>query len=235
MSTFGRRQAGIERPSRRRSPRTHFSDLGDRFTKAFPTQQFPTEIPEEDVLARFPIVRQGYDCLAVDEHIAALERELTDLDQELADLRAQAPVEGEVKAEIHRIGEQTSTILLAAHDKAQETTRRAQAEADRCVADAAANALSITEDANRQLRDIEREMGTLARQRELLVHDVRGIATSLSALADEAKGKFDAEPAAVSPVMFDQGGPGDYDNTIEVSSLADAGEVAEAEGAIEPI
>ena len=52
---------------------------------------------------------------------------------------------------------------MAAHEKAQETTQTAQSEADRCVADAAANALAITEDANRQLREIEGEKHGLPR------------------------------------------------------------------------
>ena len=62
------------------------------------------------------MARQGYDCVAVDEHVADLERELIELDRELADLRARTPSGRQVEAEIHRIGEQTSTILLAAHD-----------------------------------------------------------------------------------------------------------------------
>ena len=37
--------------------------------------------------ARFTVVKQGYDCAAVDEHIAELEREMAELDHELADLR----------------------------------------------------------------------------------------------------------------------------------------------------
>jgi hypothetical protein len=216
MSAFGRRQLKFERPARRRSPRSHFADIGDRVARAVPRQEFLPPAPEDDdVLPRFPIARQGYDCVAVDDHIAELERELADLDDELVQLRSRTPVENEVAAEIHRIGEQTSSILLAAHDKAQETTRRAQDEAERCVADAAANALAITEGANRQLREIEREMGDLSRQRKLLVQDIRNIAGALSSLAEEAEteeGASSPDVGSPMPVRADEV-PGVEDET----------------------
>jgi cell division septum initiation protein DivIVA len=149
------------------------------------------------VVPRFAITRQGYDCAAVDEHIAELERELVDLDRELAELRARTSSGGEVAAEIQRIGEQTSKILLAAHDEAHETTCRAQEQADRCLADAAANAIAITEGANRKLREMEREKTSLARERSRLLEDIRGVASALSSVADDAADRFPAEPDAV--------------------------------------
>jgi hypothetical protein len=198
MSAFGRRQLKLERPARRRSPRSHFAEIGGRVTGALPRQEYLPPAPEDDVLPRFPIARQGYDCLAVDEHIAELERELAELDEELLQLRSRPPVENEVAAEIHRIGEQTSSILLTAHDKAQETTRRAQDEAERCVADAAANALAITEGANRQLREIERK---------LFVQDIRNIAGALSSLAEDAEteaGPSSSQVGSPPPVRADE-------------------------------
>jgi hypothetical protein len=148
------------------------------------------------------MARQGYDCVAVDEHVADLERELIELDQELVALRARASSDRHVEAEIQRIGEQTSSILLAAHDKAQETTKAAQAEADRCMADAAANALAITEDANRQLRELEGEMTALKVTRKRLLEDVRGIAGSLTSIADDAGDHF---PVVATPVAAGAG------------------------------
>lgn len=191
MSTL-RRQPGSERPAKRRSPRTHLADLGDRIAHGRnPRQDYEEELPfdHDEYGPRFTVVKQGYDCAAVDEHITELEREMAELDHELADLRGR-PSQSDVQAEIQRIGEQTSTILMAAHEKAQETTQTAQSEADRCVADAAANALAITEDANRQLREIEGEKQGLSRQREFLIRDIRGIASALTTLADDAAGRF---------------------------------------------
>lgn len=188
MSTL-RRQLGNERPAKRRSPRTHLADLGDRIAHGRNHQDYEPPFNDDEYPPRFTIVKQGYDCASVDDHIAELEREMAELDQELAELRAR-PSHSDVEAEISRIGEQASSILMTAHEQAAETTRKAQVEADRCVSDAATNALSVTEDANRQLREIEGEKDGLSRQREFLIRDIRGIASALNSLADDASGRY---------------------------------------------
>ena len=102
-----------------------------------------------------------------------------------------------VQEELERIGEQTASILVVAHDKAHETTRLAHEQAERCVADAAANAIAITDEAKAKLRELEAETDTVRRQRERLIADARNIAALLVSLADEADGRFPASPAHV--------------------------------------
>jgi cell division septum initiation protein DivIVA len=144
-------------------------------------------IPEFDqVLPRFPIARQGYDCSTVDEYVAELERELGELDGEVAQLRTATPSSGEAAAEIQRLGSQTSGILIAAHDSAQEITRVAQEQADRCLADAASNALAITSDANQQVSDLQSRIDSLCEERDRILKDVRRAADALKSLAGEA-------------------------------------------------
>jgi len=221
VSNLERRGAALE-PDERRPASSRFVDLGDRLARAFSTSNKTRPSPEangdrehpaagegalpwEGGPPRFPITRQGYDCAAVEEYVAALERELTDQDRELAELRSRTPSRNEVAAELERVGEQTSAILLAAHEKAQETARLARSQADKCVSDAASNAVSITEDANRQVRQLEREKNSLYQQRALLVEDVRRIASALSGLAEDAAGRFPPEretpssPASAAP------------------------------------
>ncbi len=151
---------------------------------------------------RFPIARRGYDRDAVDYYIAELERELEDLRVE----RAPANV---IAAEIERIGEQTAEILRVAHEQAGETTSRAHAEADRCLKAAAANAVAITEDAKAQLRQLDAETDAVWRERARLLEDVRGLASSLSMLADEALERFpaDTERAAAAPAAGPEAEP----------------------------
>jgi len=209
VSDFGRRGAALE-PAKRRSANSRFVDLSDRLARAFSTsgRTEPSRelnggrehaaddehtAPWEQGPPRFPITRQGYDCAAVEEYIADLERELSDQDQELAALRARTPSRNEVAAELERVGEQTSSILLAAHEKAQETARLARAQADRCVSDAAANAVAITEDAQRQVRQLGIEKNSLAHERARLLEDVRSVAGSLSSLAADAAERFQPE------------------------------------------
>lgn len=143
-----------------------------------------------EAVPRFPVVRSGYDTAAVDEHIARLEQELSELDRELAETRARTPSEDEVRAEIQRIGEQTSAILVAAHDRARDTTRRAQEEADRCVADATRRARSVTAEADNQVHAAQRELEDLTAQRARLLADMQSLAATLSTVAREASGRF---------------------------------------------
>jgi DivIVA protein len=209
VSNFERRGAALE-PVERRPAGSRFVDLGDRLARAFSTSSRTRPSPEgngerelpaageralpwEEGPPRFPITRQGYDCAAVEEYVADLERELADQDRELAELRSRTASKNEVAAELERVGEQTSAILLAAHEKAQETGRLARSQADKCVSDAASNAVAITEDAKREVRQLEMQKTSLCHQRGLLLEDVRSVATALSALAEDAAGRFRPE------------------------------------------
>jgi vacuolar-type H+-ATPase subunit H len=199
--------AALDEPATRRSAGSRLAELGDRLSKTFgSTDRVKPEAPGweadgdleyagDDTVdvaepfeePRFPIARQGYDRHAVDEHVADLEREL-------AQLRAGERSDISVAAEIERIGEQTSAILLVAHDKAQETMHQAQEQADRCMTDAASNAVAITEEASRRLRQLDSETDSVWRERARLIDDVRHVSSALAMLAQEAGDRFPAEP-----------------------------------------
>jgi len=216
VGNFDRRSLTLERTAKRRSP---FAEIGDKIAKTFSVSanerakeewEAPTE-PEyevrdqrteawDHVLPRFPVSRHGYDCAAVDEHIAELEQEIAELDRELAELRARTPADDEVAAEIQKVGEQTSSILLAAHDKAQEITRQAQEQADRCLADAAANAIEMTKEANRKLHEMEGQKVLVLRERARLLEDVESVSHQLADVARQARERFAPEPESVGPL-----------------------------------
>jgi hypothetical protein len=209
MNDFDRPGTTLDEPAIRRSPGSRLAELGDRLSKSFgsidrarseePTWdaggglEYPVDAPAapldvDDTVAasRFPIARQGYDRRAVDAHVADLEREL-------AELRASERSANSVAAEIERIGEQASAILLVAHDKAQETMHQAQEQADRCVADAAVNAVAITEEATQRLRQLDAETDSVWRERARLIDDVRSVSSALASLASQASDRFPAE------------------------------------------
>jgi cell division septum initiation protein DivIVA len=213
VANFERRSLAVDRGAKRRATGMRFGDLSDRLAKAFATggreHKEDWEEPDDDgeyelrderdpvwdsVVPRFPITRQGYEPSAVDAHIADLEQELAELDRELTELRASAPPENQVAEEIQKIGEQTSAILLAAHDKAHETTRQAKEQADKCLADAAANAIEMTKEANRKLHELETEKLSVWRERSRLLEDVNNLSKALSQLSAEASKRFPAEP-----------------------------------------
>jgi hypothetical protein len=214
MSDFERSGMTCDEPVKRRSPGTWFADLGDRLARGVNKLDRPaTDEPEweeydepEQATAvadpiewepddrddpppgrrRFPAARNGYDRRAVDAHLAALEREL-------AELRVQRMTTPAIEDEIERVGEETSAILRVAHEQAAEITRRAQAQADRCVSDAATNAVAMTEDAKRKLRHLDSETDAVWAERARLIDDVRNVATALFSLAEDAAERFPEE------------------------------------------
>ncbi len=226
MSDFERSGVTFDEPAKRRSPGTWFADIGDRLARGFnnfdrppadddrepdweeydePEQ--PTAVadsvdwdpPELPGKKRFPTSLHGYDREAVDAHLDALEREL-------AELRIHRTPAAAVEAEIERVGEETSAILRVAHEQASEITRRAQTQADHCVQDAAANAVSMTEDAKRKLRQLDSETDAVWAERGRLIEDVRSVATALFSLAEDAADRFPEEgdrraPAEATPPM----------------------------------
>jgi cell division septum initiation protein DivIVA len=223
MSDFersGENRAGVtyDEPARRRSPGTFFADLGDRLSRGFnsfdrpqpdeqewepyeeeldqPTAAVETVPPTEPSRKRFPTALHGYDRDAVEDYIDGLEHEIG---QMAAKLSAQRSPTAAIDAELARVGEETSAILKVAHEQAAEITRRARVEADRCVADAAANAVAMTEDAKRKLRQLDSETDAVWAERVRLIEDVRNVATSLFSLAEDAADRFPEDGDKGSP------------------------------------
>lgn len=146
----------------------------------------------EDVIPRFPLVRHGYDCAAVDACVAELERDISELDQELVGLRARLGAPDDVTSELKRIGEQTSSVLIAAHKQHEEILRAAREEANRSVAEARANASTIMAEAESQVRELEATSEAAQRQRDRLLEDARTVSTELAALVDAAQERIPA-------------------------------------------
>jgi hypothetical protein len=217
MSDFERSgdRAGVtyDEPARRRSPGTFFADLGDRLARGFnsfdrpqpdegewedyeeldqPTEAVDSVPPSEPSRRRFQTVLHGYDRDAVDDYIAGLEHEIGQMASKLSAQRSAPPPPPapSVEDEIARVGQETSAILRVAHEQAAEITRRARVEAERCVADAASNAVAMTDDAKRKLRQLDSETDAVWAERIRLIDDVRNVATSLFSLAEDATDRF---------------------------------------------
>ncbi len=187
LSSFDR--GFVERPSLELGSSSGGADspIPNQETEAFDVLG---EVPDDPGPAsRFPVGPFGYNRAAVDDYVAALDRELEELRSQ-RDL-PEPPIS--ITEEIERLGEQTASILVVAHDKAHETTRLAQEQADRCVADAASNAVAITEEAKRQLQALDMETDTVWQERSRLLDDARTVGAALIALIDEAESRFPEE------------------------------------------
>jgi hypothetical protein len=214
MREFESAGTALEPRPKRRSPGARFAQFSDRIARSFATLERPRgNSPEwvpageaqlsdddqataqwEELQPPFPIVRQGYEPVAVDQYVVELE-------QELEQLRAERPAERAIAQEIDRIGEQTASILRVAHEKAAEITRDAQAQADKMLADAASNALAVTEGATQQLRALDSETDSIWQERSRLLEDVRNVATALFTLAEDAAERYPEEPAKATQTV----------------------------------
>jgi cell division septum initiation protein DivIVA len=220
MQDVDRRSAGAN-GGKRRASGSRFGDLSDRFARAFSANGRTDGEPDEhdldyvdhgerevawdDVLPRFPITRQGYECRAVDEHVADLEQELNDLEREIGELKARAVPRTDVNGEIQRIGEQTSAILVAAHEQAAQTRNEAQEQADRCVAEAASNAVSITAEANRRLQDLQVQALALRHEHVKMLDDMRDLAATITSVAEAARDRMPPEPEPTAQLPWTPG------------------------------
>ena len=218
MGYLETRTGTVEPEVPRRTFSSRLADLGDRIARALPPPRrepeysFPPQLleqpepyateelrirrieapvaVEDDILPRFPVTRQGYDCDAVDVHIAELEDELCELERQLDEARAQVPSRDAVATQIERVGAQTSAILVAAHDEAQETVRLARTHADTVIADAASYAAAFTEEATRTVQGLEERAASLSNDHGRLLGEIRSTAGALHALADDAAHRY---------------------------------------------
>lgn len=239
MNNFHRSHGGVqEADATEEAVRSPFSDLAGRFANwmtgadRLPADLSedlpePAEVPETatateppapmdgDDSTRFPLAPFGYNRSAVDEHVAKLEGELEQL------RGRQAPM-ASITDELERIGEQTASILVVAHDQAHETTRLAEEQAERCVADAAANAVQITADAKAKLRDLDAETDAIWRERERLLEDVRVVSAALANLATQASERFPAAESTPSTGSFETVAAPAHGLWEEIEYLADS-------------
>lgn len=163
----------------------------------------------DEVPPQFPLARNGYDRVAVDRHIAELERELSELDRDVVELRSGRLSNDRVASELRRIGEQTSEVLISAHEQRGEILRVAREEAHRCVAEAQARARTITVETEARIRDLKGENEAAQRQRDRLLEDMRTVSNALARVVDAAQERIPSRgPVALAQAAsLRQAGP----------------------------
>lgn len=145
---------------------------------------------------RFPWSLRGYRRSAVDQVIAELEGEISELDHELIELRAAATLREEVATEMRRIGEETAAVLIEAHQQRDAILRAAEEEAQRRVADASAKATAITSENEARVRELETQHTAAHRERDRLLETALAAST---AIADLVHAAYQQVPAMATP------------------------------------
>ena len=200
MADFDEYGVALEQPPSLRAGGGRLAGIGQRLAQTFSrvdngNQGHEDPNGEQTVswqndMQRFAVVRHGSHCGAVDEYVAELEQELGELDREIAQLRDQTPPPDDVAAELKRVGDQTSAVLIAAHEQAQEIVRQAEAEVERKLAAAKTQEETIVGRTQKRLQDLELETQSVHTQRGRLMEDLRGAATRLSQLVDVSLQRF---------------------------------------------
>jgi cell division septum initiation protein DivIVA len=129
---------------------------------------------------RFPWSLRGYRRSAVDQHIAELESELSQLDRELAELQAAATLREEVANEMRRIGEETAGVLIEAHNRREAIERAAEQEAQRVVGDATARATAIRAESEARVRELEAQREAVHQERDRLLENALAASTAIA-------------------------------------------------------
>jgi cell division septum initiation protein DivIVA len=176
----------------------------------------------------FPLVIRGYDRRSVDEYLEAANARLAELES------LQSPSMA-VQEALERVANDTGSILKEAHETADGVMSRARAEAERLVREAREEAERTVASAEARVRQIGIDTDALWQERLRLIEDAQATAVSLSALAEEAAGRFPAwepedEPEASAEAGFVAADPVDDEPVVDepvVEQPTEAFDVAE--------
>lgn len=159
------------------------------------------EMLDPDALARvdFALVRRGYSTDQVDSvlqqaatALAAAQRRLAELDEEVAALRDQEPPPDVADLDDNelmlRLGEKTARVLEAARESAAELEAKSQDRATATVNRAKEEALRVRSEAERVMRETRARLEALEKETDRKVRELR-----LAAEADADRLRTQAE------------------------------------------
>jgi DivIVA domain-containing protein len=137
----------------------------------------------------FPIALRGYDREAVDAYVE-------DVNRIIAELQVGRSPQSAIRHALDQVSEETRGILERAHETADEITARSRSQADDRLQWAEREARDAIEAATDRVRRLDGDAEKVWQERQRLVDDVQRVAAELTALADDAKVRFPAEPEA---------------------------------------
>lgn len=173
----------------------------------------------------FPIVLRGYERTAVEGYVARAVAVV-------AELEAARSPEGAVSRALDQVGEETSSILKRAQGTADEMTAKARTESEERVRNAEREAEALVRDAETRAAELDTDNDALWAQRRQLIEDLRGLASELLRVSDEAVERLPPPAGRARAIVAartsfpDNGRNGPVDQPTEAMSpleLPDAG------------
>ena len=151
----------------------------------------PPEVRDEDIAGvrdvSFPIALRGYDRDAVDGYVVEVNRII-------AELQVGRSPQSAIRHALDQVSEETRGILERAHETGDEITARSRTQADDRLQWAEREAREAIAAATERVHELEGDAERIWQERQSLIDDVRRIATELSAVAEDARVRFPAEP-----------------------------------------
>ncbi|MDA8067474.1 MAG: hypothetical protein M0T77_02535 [Actinomycetota bacterium] len=135
----------------------------------------------------FKLVRRGYDRTEVDPYVAALQRQIRELQ-----VSQQTP-DAAVQSALERVGDEVAAVLKQAHDTAGEIVAKAEREAAEQREAARRDAAHVTALAEQRLHELDLDTDRIWGERERIVADARDLARQLVHLADLAAERFPSD------------------------------------------
>ncbi len=151
-----------------------------------------TRWPSGRQARKFPWSPRGYRRSAVDHHVAELERELSELDAELVELRNGAILREEVASEMRRIGEETAGVLIEAHHQRDAIVGAAEEQARRLIAEASAKAAAITSESEARVRELQAQRDAVHQERDRLLKNALAASSAIADVVRSAQGEIPA-------------------------------------------
>jgi len=210
-----------------------------------PTRRFPSALIshaeqereiEEVRNVSFPTVMRGYDRDAVDAYIERVNRLI-------AELEISRSPESAVKNAVAQVSEETRGILERAHETAEEITARSRSRADDRLQEAEREAEAVRQAAEERVRELDADAEAIWNERVRLIEDVRDVAQSLVAVADEAAARFPSAHPEDETQALPAGAPLERAEVFDAESVetvaapdepVEAAAEAEAAGEAEP-
>jgi cell division septum initiation protein DivIVA len=142
----------------------------------------------------FPIVLRGYDRAAVESYVARVVAIV-------AELEAARSPEVAVSRALDQVGEETSSILHRAQETADEMTAKARTESETRVHNAEREAEALVRDAEARASELDADNDALWAQRRQLIEDLRGLASELLRVSDEAVERLPPPPGRARAIV----------------------------------
>jgi cell division initiation protein len=155
--------------------------------------------PDDLEKKEFLVSLRGYDREEVDEYLREVAEELRRLRTASGSQARAVEIRADPTAAYRQVGQETSKILIAAEETANEIRERAKAEAAQLVSDARAEADQIVRKAQAEKQTIEEDLRRLREARNLTGTQLEDVGRRVEEMVARLRSPIEPAPPAKPP------------------------------------